>query len=282
MTATPQLTIAGNNDLAAEMSRHALASGTADPVYLWRDARDPLPAPTPVIVLSEMGERASFGRAAIEAGLTVVTLPIPDPEEDLERAVESGQLRQISRLHGVPALSRLHRDARDRQDGRRYGIYAAHRLPANNYQAVPEALREVVAFVATLGDGTLEHVRATTASFGHGTDGWFVLAQFANGTIATLEVSAVLPESDSPHGELLVEVTGSAGVLRAEPERQSVVGQGTNGVIRHPWYADPHGPLLERAMDLVEDDSREGQVAGMKLMRAVGAAAESDGLVRPD
>lgn len=281
MTVVPQLTIAGNNDLASEVARYALASGVANPVYLWRDIRDPLPARTPMIVLAEPDERAGFARAAVESGVIAVSLPLPDPDAELTRAIEAGTLRQLSPLHGLPALDRLHRDARERREGRRYGIYAAHRLPRNHAGRADAALNDLVSFVAALGDGRVEHVRATSADLGESTTGWFVLARFVSGTIATIEVSPVLPDADEPHGEVLIEVTGSEVVLRAEPERQSVEVRASTGVRSYPWYAGPEPSLTGAAMDLLEHGSLDDQMAILDLTRSIEPAAQSDGIVTP-
>jgi hypothetical protein len=273
----PNLVIAGDNDLASDTARHAISSGLADPVYLWRSIDDPLVSQAPVVILSDRSERAGFARAALDAGSRIVSLPISDLDGQLESAVQDGRLRFASRLHGLPTMARLTDDCLSGFSGRRYGVFAAHRLPANFAGELEEALTDLLVFVASLIDSSLVRVSATTSALGRQeTAGWFIIARFADDTIATIEVSAVLPESDQPDGELLVEVTGSDVVLRAEPERQSVVVNGGDGLQKSPWYAEPPEFLLSRALAITQDERVEPHVSAMRLLQWRVDAVTSD------
>lgn len=280
MSAEPTLTIAGNNDLATDAARHAMSAGFGDPVYLWRSTRDPIVGLAPVVILAEKSERAELAFSAIEAGAPVVSLPIPDLDERLAGAIVDGRLKLMSRLHSLPAMARLWADCRAGRYGRLYGVYAAHRLPRNYSSDLDSSVSDLIVYITSLIDSPLERIQVTKADHGD-VAAWFILARFADQTIATLEVGALLPDADEPNGELLVEVTGSDAVLRAEPERQSVVVNGPGGVQMQAWYAEPSGPLLQHASQLMQDSDLVKQTASLNLLTSLSNAALSEEAVRP-
>jgi hypothetical protein len=277
MNAFSGLTIAGDNDLAFETVRHAISSGVGEPVYHWQSTDDPLVGTAPVLILADPPERAGFALTAIEAGSKVVSLPITTPNQQIDEAIAAGRFSLISRLHGLPTMARLAADCGSGSYGRRYGVFAAHRIPVDFASELEDALFNLIVYVTSLIDSPLVRVSATTSAFGgRETAGWFIIARFDDDTIVTIEVSAVLPESAHPSGELLVEVTGSDAVLRAEPERQSVVVSGRDGVQKFPWYAEPPGFLLSRALWAMQDGRVEANVSAMQLLRVRDDAATSD------
>ena len=277
MSNEPTLTIAGNNDLASETARHAISSGVADPVYLWKSIEAPLVSAAPAIILADADERAGFARAALDAGIPFVSLPIDDPDEAIVQAILDGRLRLMSRLHGLPALDRLYGDCQANLHGRRYGVFAAHRLPRNAIQDLETALCDLVVYVASLIDSPLVRLSATTSNLDTSTTAaWFLLARFADDTIATIEVSAMLPEGDDANGELLVEVTGSDMVLRSEPERQSILVNCPGGHERMAWYAAPPEFLLRRAVSLLTSTDSSRSRSALHIMQRRVEAARSE------
>jgi hypothetical protein len=274
MSNDPKLTIAGDNDLASDTARHAISSGLADPVYLWRTIEDPLVTQAPVVVLADHAERKQFARTAIDSGTSVVSLPFADPDEQTAQAVLDGKLRIMSSFHGLPTIARLFADCRSRAYGRRYGVYAAHRLPRNYTDRLNESVADLGTLVTSLIDSPLGRVSAIATPFG-----WFILARFDDETIATIEVSALLPEADEPNGELIVEVTGSEAVLRAEPERQSVITNGNDGFQRQRWYADPPEFLLSSALAIVNRDVGDASISALRLVQYMREAAASDNAI---
>jgi hypothetical protein len=277
MSNAPTLTIAGDNDLASEAAQHAISSGIGDPVYLWRSIEDPLVSKAPVVILADPPERAGFARVVLDAGLTAVTLPLQNPEQNLQQAILDGQLRQMSRLHGLPTIARLQSDVHSGAPGRRYGVFAAHRIPANFADDLEEVVDELITCTCSLIDAPVTRISATRSDLGTSTTaGWFILARFADDTIATIEAAAVLPESDDPSGELLIEVTGSNAVLRAAPEQQGVVVNTASGGFRSSWYAEPSEFLMRRAQPLLERDDRVISVSAMNLIRRRVEAAQME------
>jgi hypothetical protein len=271
MGSEPKLIIAGDNDLASDSARYAISSGQADPVYLWRSMSDPIVAATPVVVLADPAERAEFARTAIDAGLSAVSLPIAEPDERIEQAVLDGKLTFISSLNGLPTIARLVADNQAGVFGRRYGVYAAHRLPRNFVDQLDETLADLTVLVASMIDSPLKQLSATMTPFGR-----FVLARFDDETIATIEVSAVLPPADEPNGELLVEVTGSDAVLRAEPERQSILINSSGRVSRQAWYAEPSEFLLSTALASVNGSPSDASTSALRLSQHLREASASE------
>ncbi len=277
MSNEPTLTIAGNNDLASETARHAIASGVADPVYLWKSIDAPLVSAAPALILADADERAGFARAALGAGIPVVSLPIDNPDDAIVQAMLDGRLRLMSRLHGLPALDRLYTDCEAELYGRRYGVFAAHRLPRNAVQDLEPALCDLVVYVASLIDSPLVRLSATTSNLDtSSTAAWFLLARFADDTIATIEVGAMLPEADDAGGELLVEVTGSDAVLRAEPERQSILVNRSGGHEWMAWYAAAPEFLLRRAVSLLKLPDPSCSRSALHFMQRRVEAAKAD------
>lgn len=277
MSNQPALTIAGDNDLSTNAARHAIAAVPDDPVYLWRSIADPVVSKAPVVVLADVAERAGFAQAALDAGIPAVSLPIKDPDVDLKQAIADGRLRLMSRLHGLPTLARLQQDAMNGTVGRRYGVFASHRIPVNFADELDDVVDDLVTYCCSLIDAPLSRVSVTTSDLGTPeTAGWFILARFADETIATIEVAAVLPEADEPAGELLIEVTGSDAVLRAAPEQQGVLIRGAEGVSRSNWYAEPSDFLLQRATQLRDLETNTTSLSAMKLMQKRFEAATAN------
>lgn len=268
MSSEPTLTIAGNNDLTTDTARHAMSAGFGDPVYLWRTIEDPIIGTSPIVILADEEERAAFARLALDAGIPVVSLPINKPDEGIEKAILEGRLKFISTLHGLPTLSRLAADCRAERYGRRYGIFAAHRLPRGLAAVVDESLCDLLVYITSLIERPLVRLSATTSTLGgSATSAWFILARFADDTIATIEAGAMLPDADDSNGELVVEVTGSDAVLRAEPERQSVVVNGNEGYQRQAWYADPPEFLLHQALQVLNSSDVTPHVSALRLLQ---------------
>ncbi len=277
MSNQPALTIAGDNDLATNAARHAIAAVPDDPVYLWRSIADPLVSKAPVVILADAGERAGFAQAALNAGLPTVSLPIKDLDVDLKQAIADGRLRLMSTLHGLPTLARLQQDATNGAVGRRYGVFVSHRIPTNFVDELDDVVDDLVTYCCSLIDSSLTRVSVTTSDLGtSATAGWFILARFADETIATIEVAAVLPEADESAGELLIEVTGSEAVLRAAPEQQGVLIRSAEGVSRSNWYADPSDFLLQRATNLRDSGNETASLSTMKLMQKRFEAATAN------
>jgi predicted dehydrogenase len=280
VTAITRLTIAGDTDLARDVYRYAIGNAVAERVSV-RLSPQEFEATDEVVISVAAGEDLpAFASAAVEAGCLLATLPIADLPGELEAAAESGQLRQFSPHFGRPVVRRLLADARDGRVGRPYGLYAAHRLPRGSAGAFTAGVSGLVTLALEVIEAPPVRVQATRAAFGDD-EAWFLLLRFDDDTIATLECSAVLPPGGPESGNLLVELTGSDAVLRAEPGRQSLRVTATDGrQSAYDWAPNPAGPLLQHALEVLERPAPLTQARIVDVLRAVRESAASGEPVR--
>jgi hypothetical protein len=277
MSEVKSIVVAGSTDLADRVVDIASRRASLD-VARWRSTDDSLVSTAPVFVVADSADRPAFTADALESGAEVVTLPLADSEGGFDEAIRAGKVRQISQLNGIPALAYLQEQMHTGYRGTRYGIFAAHRLPRASEFNPLERLNDLLVYVVSLIGVGVRSVRVTPAAFtGDEPDSWFVLARFDDDTVATVEVSTVLPAGSSDPGSLLVEVTGSDVVLRAEPERQAVRLNLERESTTASWYADLAGGLLDAAVRVLEHDQVDTQVAVAALLRAVDTAAANSG-----
>lgn len=105
--------------------------------------------------------------------------------------------------------------------GQIYGCYGSYRVARGSdpEHVAIDALLPLLAVTLEIVQGKVSRVWARKASLLAEGDAWFVTLQI-NAAIVTLEAMAT---SDPPNtAELLIEVTGSQKVLRAEPTRQAI------------------------------------------------------------
>jgi predicted dehydrogenase len=131
------------------------------------------------------------------------------------------------------------------------------------------ALLPAVATTLDLLAGDITRVWGRHASLFATQDAWFVTLRFADETIASIEaLSATEPAQGR---ELLVEVTGSERVLRAEPLRQAVVVERLGSAPAHqPWWED----VAERYLQLVQRRAEEPHGNAGSRLRAVWSAIQ--------
>lgn len=165
--------------------------------------------------------------------------------------------------------------------GRVYGSFTSFRITRghDSESVAHHALLPALAVTLHLLPGPVTRVHATRASLLAEDDGWFVTLRLADETIVTIEALAVLDPAEGLGRDVLIEVTGSERVLRAEPKRQSVVVESLGAATRlHPWWED----LNERFLKLLtEHASTPPNQAGTRLRAAWTAIQESAGSGQP-
>ena len=123
--------------------------------------------------------------------------------------------------------------------GKTYGCFGSYRLPRETPPDVltQEALAPLLEATLALIDSDVTRVWACRSSLLAENDAWFVSASCRDETLLTLEALAVADPARGP--ELLVEVTTSEQVLRAEPFRQAVrVERLGSATAAYPWWED--------------------------------------------
>jgi hypothetical protein len=213
MSRQPEWNIPGDNPLAGWLRQAARVVPAAAPVTIATQAEHVTPDAFVLgPVALQQGERLLPFYAAFEA------------VEEVKRALDAGAA------------------------GRIYGLFGSFRVERGmGAEALTSsALLPIVALALDLLPGEVTRVWAQRASLFAADDAWFVTLRLADETIVTLEALA----SNAPGSgrELLVELTGSDLVLRAEPMRQSVVVEPLDRPASvHPWWED----LPERYLQLL-------------------------------
>ncbi len=166
--------------------------------------------------------------------------------EEVQRAIESGEV------------------------GRVYGCYASMRIPRGSSAdaLIAGAVGPILAVCRDLLPDPVTRVWATRSSlFGEG-DSWFITMRLSTDVIVTIEA---LASAGASARELLVEVTGSDRVLRAEPTTQGIRVEPLGGeVMVWPWWED----LAERFLALVDRRAAAGRWLDGDDLRAVWQAIQ--------
>jgi hypothetical protein len=275
MTGITRLAIAGDTDLARDMVRFASGHAVAPEIVHRTDPHDIEPGDGAVVSVASRDQRAAFAQAAVDAGCQVTTLPIADLSSLLDPAIADGNLRQISAYFGHRVVARLAGDVHDGRAGRIYGLFASHQHPQGSTSQIEQRVGDLLALAAEVVPSPISRVQATRATFDGGDEAWLLLVRFEDDTIATLECAASLPRREQHADSLLVEVTGSAAVLRAEPGRQSVRVLRGGDQSRVGWAPNPASSLLQRALETPVQGSPVRQSRLVAAARAVRVSADS-------
>ncbi len=166
--------------------------------------------------------------------------------EEIQRAIDSGEV------------------------GRVYGCYASMRIPRGSSPdaLVAGAVGPILAVCRDLLPAPVTRVWASRASLFAEHDAWFITLKLADEVIVTIEALAAAGASAR---ELLVEVTGSDRVLRAEPTTQGIRVEPLGGeAMVWPWWED----LAERFLALVDRRAAAGRWIDGDDLRAVWDAAQ--------
>ncbi|HUG16370.1 MAG TPA: hypothetical protein VMM78_15310 [Thermomicrobiales bacterium] len=150
--------------------------------------------------------------------------------------------------------------------GRVYGCFTSIRVRrgSSSSDVRDAALLPAIAMTLDTVPGPLARVWARQASLFAPDDAWFVTIRLRDETLLTIEVMA--SEPDAGAREILVELTSSERVLRAEPTRQAVVVEPLGqAAMSRPWWED----LGERYLRLVlQRAERPHDGAGTRLRTA--------------
>lgn len=216
-----------------------------------------------------------------------VETPIPitistDPNDAPETAFAIGPAVLSSTTeHVVPyysafeAIEIARQSLHNGETGKVYGCFTSFRIArgATADQVSFSALLPALAVTLDLLPGQVLRVHARCASLLSSRDAWFVTIVYADETIATIEAIATLDPAAVHERDLLIELTASDRVLRAEPMRQAVIVErlGHPPAV-HPWWEN-HS---ERFLKLVARRALEPhRSAGSRLRAIWGAIQES-------
>lgn len=186
-----------------------------------------------------------------ESPLKVVVDPAPDIAEAFAigaAAIQTAAERVVPLESAFEAVVAVRDAVASGEIGRIYGCFTSLRLPRGSTpeEVLHSGLLPALALTLDVVPGDPERVWAKRASLFEPDDAWFVTIRLTDETLLTIEAMASEPAGGDRH--LLVELTGSERVLRAEPTRQAVVIESLDSPTRRaPWWED----LGERYLHLV-------------------------------
>jgi predicted dehydrogenase len=222
-----------------------------NPLAGWlREAARVVPAPVALTIATEAehvtADAFVLGPVALQQGERLLPFYAAfEAVEEVKRALEAGV---VGRIYGLFGSFRVERDT-------------------SGETLISSALLPIVALALDLLPGQVTRVWARRVSLFAADDAWFVTLRLADETIITLE--AMASNASGSGRELLVEVTGSDLVLRAEPMRQSVVVESLERPASvHPWWED----LPERYLQLLASRAAAPQDGSGPRLRAVWTA----------
>lgn len=158
--------------------------------------------------------------------------------------------------------------------GQVYGCYGSLRVPRGTDPEDVEldALLPLLALALETVEGDVSSVWARRSSLLAEGDAWFVTINIG-AAILTLEAMASTDPPPPNTAEMLIEVTGSEQVLRAEPFRQAVTVAPYDAPARsYGWWEDAGERLLQRILTL---DERPMQSSAARLRLTWQAIQES-------
>lgn len=210
------------------------------------------------------------------------TVVITDAETIPEGAISTGRAVLVGNsgtivphLLAFQVVDEVRRATHAGEIGMLYGCYGSYRLPRGTSaeHIAHDGLLPLLAAALEIVQGDITSVWARQASLLADGDAWFVTLNIG-AIIVTLEALAT---ADPPNStELLIEVTGSEQVLRAEPTRQAVTVAPFDAESRvHGWWEDLGERLLQR-VNAIEDQPMTGSASRLQTVwKAVQESAGS-------
>lgn len=206
------------------------------------DVADHLRHATPYVTASE-STTVVTDAATIPAGAIVTG----------RAAIVENAERFVPHLLGFRVVEEVARAVHQGEAGKLYGCfgsYRGHRGIDPEHVAV-DGLLPLLSATLEIIQGNVTRVWARTASLLADNDAWFVTVCVGD-VIVTLEAMATANPTSST--ELLIEVTGSDRVFRAEPTRQAITIAPNNGPVDTiGWWEDAGERFLQRVLRLESD-----------------------------
>jgi hypothetical protein len=212
-----------------------------------------------------------------ESGRTVITQAetIPEGAISTGRALlvqNAGSI--VPHLLGFRVIDEVTRAVHAGEAGQVYGCFGSYRVPRGTDpdEVASDALLPLLAVVLEILAGDVTDVWARRASLLSEGDAWFVTLHLG-AVIVTLEAMATTDAPPPDSAELLIEVTGSDQVLRAEPFRQAVTVAPYGAPAQAYGWWEPAGErLLQRILEL---DDRPVHSTATRLQAAWNAIQDS-------
>ena len=221
-------------------------------------------------------QSATLRKLAV-AELPIATLPLTSSDAAAREALGSGRVVQVNPLRGFEALEAFRTDVRGGRAGTPYGMFAAHRVRQGHADLFDSVGVPLLHFAFDLFDEPLVRVQTTRANlFGREGDAWFVIARGNNNLIVTIEFAASLASSSPSDQQILLEATGTDGMLRVEPTRQVIQISGKDGGTHDvAWWPDDAPGFVDAAVQATDIHEPGRELAFLDFVAAVRESAES-------
>ncbi len=293
---------AGAADVAAIVAWSPVKAGTPPPDWVlgasvpvaasWQDMLEGVDAVALDLAPAlHWHEREVVSEAVFEAARhLLVDAPLADLPQVYDR-IQAARRRTGARLWSVRALRRGLAVAAALDEVRAGGVgdvlavYASLHLPAGGAgasfeQETSDLLDAALAFVP----GPLERVFAEGERSGDGRiEALQAVGRFASGAVLTLEAATVLPKALGEGRDLVIEVTGSEGLVRVEPDRAALtVAASASSLRRVPWREDPIAEACAAWLAGADEGSEEAVadrslVVAMRMIKRSRAKGEAVG-----
>lgn len=225
-------------------------------------------------VAEALRDAARFVDAPAPIAIVTEPIEIPDGAFAIGPTILVSSVEKVVPYYAAfEAIEEMSRVLRDGEVGQIYGCFTSVRIARGHSGDVVShnALLPAIAITLDLLTGDVERVHTSCMSLLDRDDAWFVTLRFTDETIATVEAMAVLDPEAGLSREMLIEVTASERVIRAEPMRQSVVVESLGAAgAAHAWWED----LDERFLKLVAQRSTQPHVDAGSRIRAVWSAIQ--------
>jgi hypothetical protein len=201
-----------------------------------------------------------------------------------EGAIATGRAMLVSNagnivphLLGFRVIDEVARAVQAGEAGQVYGCFGSYRVPRGTdpEEVAGDALLPLLAVTLEILDGDVTDVWARRASLLAEGDAWF-LTLHLGAVIVTLEAMATTDSPPPDAAELLIEVTGSEQVLRAEPFKQAVTVAPFGAPAQSYGWWEPAGErLLQRILELNDRPIHSTAARLQSVWNAIQRSAET-------
>lgn len=221
---------------------------------------------------------ATYVKAEESTTLVTVAETAPAGAITTGRAIVIQNATQIlPHLTALRVVDEVIRAVHAGEVGQVYGCYGSYRVERGSEpdEVAHDALLPLLAVTLEILNEDVTDVWARRASLLAEGDAWFVTIHMG-AVILTLEAMATTDPLPAGSDELLIEVTGSEQVLRAEPFKQAItVAPFDSPSHTHRWLEDIGERLLQRVLEMDERPVRSPAERLRSVWAAVQESAES-------
>lgn len=197
------------------------------------------------------GETLALARDALESGMPTLCLTMPSDPATLEEldglAIERGVALSLPNgLRYLPSTIALRDTLRRGEAGPLLSVFLAWRTTHPGGDPLATLGPAALDLLGWLVPGRVARSQATVAAlFGPDRDAALLLLRDEAELVRTVELVTGLPPTLEFGEELLIEILGEDGALRAEPLNQAITIATGNGRTRREWGVTATAPMMD-------------------------------------